>query len=133
MPGILLHLKSREKEIQLFYFDKKPDSKYLRVHFKIATILVATALFFLTLGNSGDLFSILDHIALYIAIPQQLNHIFLTVFDVYFDFICNLSLFISQFLFLLNYSYILIVVVCKVLERPTKIEKHKYYIRPILN
>ena len=35
-----LHLKSREKEIRLFYFDKKAylDSKYLRIHFKIATI-----------------------------------------------------------------------------------------------
>ena len=35
-----LHLKSREKEIRLFYFDKKAylDSKYLRIHFKIYTI-----------------------------------------------------------------------------------------------
>ena len=35
-----LHLKSREKEIRLFYFDKKAylDSKYLRIHFKVATI-----------------------------------------------------------------------------------------------
>ena len=34
------HLKSREKEIRLFYFDKKAylDSKYLRIHFKVATI-----------------------------------------------------------------------------------------------
>ena len=46
-----LHLKSREKEIQLFYFDKKAylDMKYLRIHFKVATILVATALFFFNL------------------------------------------------------------------------------------
>ena len=45
-----LLLKSRETEIRLFYFDKKAylDIKYLRFHFKIATILVAIALFFLT-------------------------------------------------------------------------------------
>ena len=55
-----LHLKSREKEIRLFYFDKKAylDSKYLRIHFKIATILVGIALFFFSLANSGSLFFI---------------------------------------------------------------------------
>ena len=49
-----LHLKSREKEIRLFYFDKKAylDSKYLRIHFKIATVLVINALFFYNLANS---------------------------------------------------------------------------------
>ena len=46
-----LHLKSREKEFRLFYFDRKDylNSKYLRIHFKIATILVGIALFFFTL------------------------------------------------------------------------------------
>ena len=73
-----LHLKSREKEIRLFYFDKKAylDSKYLRIHFKIATILVGIAFFFLVLTKSVDLFIILDHMPYYIDIPPQLNDLF---------------------------------------------------------
>ena len=48
-----LHLKSREKEIRLFYYDNKAylDMKYLRIHFKVAIILVGTALFFTTILN----------------------------------------------------------------------------------
>ena len=55
-----LHLKSREKEIRLFYFDKEAylDSKYLRIHFKVATILVGIAFFFFNLSTSANLFSI---------------------------------------------------------------------------
>ena len=70
------HLKSREKEIRLFYFDETAylDSKYLRIHFKIATILVVNALFFSTLANS---FATLSEIILisyyYIAITQLLK------------------------------------------------------------
>ena len=37
-----LHLKSREKEIRLFYFDQKSylDIKYLRIHFKTRLICI---------------------------------------------------------------------------------------------
>ena len=51
------HLKSREKEITLFYYDDRAshEIRYLRMHFKIATILVVIALFFYTLANSDDL------------------------------------------------------------------------------
>ena len=59
-----LHLKSREKEIQLFYFDKNAylNSKYLRNHFKIATILVVNALFFSTLSSSIGALSVIFEI-----------------------------------------------------------------------
>ena len=61
------HLKSREKEIRLFYFNKKAylDSKYLRIHFKIATILVVNALFFSTLSNAASLFTLLSGANIY--------------------------------------------------------------------
>ena len=70
-----LHLKSREKEIKLFYFDKKAylDSKYLRIHFKIATILVVSAIFFFALSSVANLLIIFTDIPDYIPIPQQLN------------------------------------------------------------
>ena len=65
-----LHLK--EKEIGLFYFDKKDylDSEYLRIHFKIATILVGSALFFATLASSANLFVIFYDISYHIHIPN---------------------------------------------------------------
>ena len=49
-----LHLKSRENEIRLFYFDKQAylESKFWRKHFMIATIFVVVALFFFTFGFS---------------------------------------------------------------------------------
>ena len=55
-----LYLKSRETEIRLFYYDKRAylDIKYTRIHFKIATIFVGTALFFYTVGLSNMLFDI---------------------------------------------------------------------------
>ena len=86
-----LHLKSREKEIRLFYFDKKAylDSKYLRIHLKIATILVGISLFFFSLANSGSLFFIFCDIQYYIPIPQQLNNLFSNVYNIYAGFIGN--------------------------------------------
>ena len=107
-----LHLKSREKEIQLFYFDKKAylDSKYLRIHFKIATILVGIALFFFTLANSSGLFNILYDIPDYIPIPQQLHDIIITVYNIYIFFIANLSfLFLKYYLYLIICIYLLLL------------------------
>ena len=129
-----LHLKSREKEIQLFYFDKKAylDSKYLRIHFKIATILVATALFFFTLANTAGLFVILYDITYYIAIPQQWHDIIITVYNIYIYFIANPSSFISQALFIFNYLYIFIVVVYKSYIDGQKLKNINDYIKPIM-
>ena len=128
------HLKSREKEIQLFYFDKKAylDSKYLRIHFKIATILVVNALFFFTFGNTACLFDILYDIPDHVAIPQQLHDIIITVYDIYIYFITYPSLIISQVLFILNYLYIFIVVVYKSYRDGQKLKNINDYIKPIM-
>ena len=129
-----LHLKSREKEIRLFYFDRKAylDSKYLRIHFKIATILVGIALFFFTLTKSFGLFHIIRIISYSIPIPQQLNHIFLVISDIYFDFIYTYSFLISQVLFIFNYLYIFIVVVYKSYRDGQKLKNINDYIKPIM-
>ena len=129
-----LHLKSREKEIRLFYFDKKAhlESKYLRIHFKIATILVATALFFFTLANTAGLFVILYNITYYIAIPQQWHDIIITVYNIYIYFIANPSSFISQALFIFNYLYIFIIVVYKSYRDGQKLKYINNYIKPIM-
>ena len=129
-----LHLKSREKEIRLFYFDKKAylDSKYLRIHFKIATILVGIALFFFALCNSDGFVNILYHIAYYMPIPQHWIHIILTVYDIYLIFIVLFAFLISQVLFIFNYLYIFIVVVYKSYRDGQKLKNINNYIRPIV-
>ena len=132
-----LHLKSREKEIRLFYFDKKAylDSKFLRIHFKIATILVGIALFFYTLGNVDIIFDILDIIPFYsFSIPghQQLYAAFLAISNGFISYITNFSFLISKVLFNLNYFYIFIVVAYKSYRDRKKLENINDYIRPIV-
>ena len=129
-----LHLKSREKEIRLFYFDKKAylDMKYLRIHFKVATILVGIALFFFTLSSSANLLVIFYHIPYYIPISQKLNDIIIIVYEIYTEFIVTFSYIISQVLFILNYLYIFIIVVYKSYRDGQKLKNINNYIRPIM-
>ena len=129
-----LHLKGKEKEIRLFYFDKSAylDSKYLRIHFKIATILVGNALFFATLSNSivtlSVIFLIPDH---YMVIPLQLYENLSNIYY-YFGIIANFSYSISQVLFIFNYLYIFIVVVYKSYSDGQKLKNINDYIKPIM-
>ena len=129
-----LHLKSREKEIRLFYFDKKSylDNKYLRIHSKIATILVVNALFFSTLSSSIAALSLIFEISYYyMVIPQQLDENLLIIhYD--FGFITNFSTVISEVLFIFNYLYIFIVVVYKSYRDGQKLKNINDYIKPIM-
>ena len=128
-----LHLKSREKEIRLFYFDKKAylDSKYLRIHFKIATILVVNALFFSTLSTLNSSLSDIFEIPYYMIIPQHLNENLLIIYY-YLRVFANLSFIISQALFIFNYLYIFIVVVYKSYRDGQKLKNINDYIKPIM-
>ena len=123
-----LHLKSREKEIKLFYFDKKAylDSKYLRIHFKVATILVGTALFFYTLTTSVIIFDILELIPLY-----SFSTPFLIIYSIISCITC-FSFLISEILFILNYLYIFIAVAYKSYRDRKKLENINDYIKPIV-
>ena len=125
------HLKSREKEIVLFYFDKKAylDSKYLRIHFKIATILVVNALFFSTLSTFNSTLSDIFEIPYYMIIPQHLNENLLNIYY-FLRVIANLSFIISQVLFIFNYLYIFIVVVYKSYRDGQKLKNINDYIKP---
>ena len=129
-----LQLKSKEKEIRLFYFDKKAylDSKYLRIHFKIATILVGIALFFYTLGNANIIFNIFNVISFSTPVYQQLYNIFLTISIYFISYITGFSFLISEVLFMLNYLYIFIVVVYKSYRDKKKLENINDYIKPIV-
>ena len=132
-----LHLKSREKEIRLFYFDKKAylDSKFLRIHFKVATILVGIALFFYTLGTSANIVSIFYSALRTSSTPagyQQLYTIFTLLFGSLSYNITIFSFLIFEVLFDLNYLYIVIVVVYKSYRDRKRLENINDYIRPIV-
>ena len=132
-----LQLKSKEKEIRLFYFDKKAylDSKYLRIHFKIATILVGIALFFYTLWNVDVLFEILyiiPYFPLSIPVNQQLYDIFLIISHSFITNITTFSYLISEVFFILNYLYIFIIVAYKSYRDRKKLENINDYIKPIM-
>ena len=68
----------------------------------------------------------------YIPIPQQLNHIISTAFDIYTGFIGDLSFCISEVLFIFNYLYIFFVVVYKSYRDGQKLKYINNYIRPIM-
>ena len=129
-----LRLKSREKEIKLFYFDEKAylDSKYLRIQFKVATILVVNALFFYTLANFTVELSVILQIPKYnIVIPQQLDKKLSIIYS-YIVSIIYLSYFISEVLLVFNYLYIFIVVVYKSYRDGQKLKYINDYIKPIM-
>ena len=128
-----LHLKSREKEIRLFYYDKKAylDSKYLRVHFQVATTLVAIALFFNTLGYV-DIFTPIASCFDYFPIPLHIKygiHLFTLAMDIY---VFQPSLILSKVLFTVNYLYIFVAVVYKSIRDKQKMENINSYIKPIM-
>ena len=132
-----LHLKSRENEIRLFYFDKKAylDSKYLRIHFKISTILVGIALFFFTLATSLTVFAMFDSVLSTLSTPagyQQLFNIFTLLFKSLSITIAIFSVLIFEVLLNLNYLYIFIVVVYKSYRDRKRLENINDYIRPIV-
>ena len=132
-----LQLKSREKEIRLFYFDKEAylDSKFLRIHFKIATILVGIALFFYSLGIAVIIFSMFDTTLRTLSIPggyQQLCNTFILLFGSLSYNIIIFSFLIFEVLLNLNYLYVFIVVVYKSYRDRKKLENINDYIRPIV-
>ena len=132
-----LHLRSREKEIRLFYFDKRAylDSKFIRIHFKIATILVGIALFFFTLATSINVFSIFDSVLRTLSIPagyQQLYNIFILIFGSLSVKIATFSFLIFEVLLNLIYLYVFIVVVYKSYRDRKRLENINDYIKPIM-
>ena len=116
-----LHLKSRETEIQYFYFDKKAflESRHLRLHFKVAVILVVLALFFYSFG-------IWQFVLIY-GIHQD---------NIYYNklsrFVFIPSKFLSKILINLNYLYIFIVIVLKSFRNRHRLENINADIKPII-
>ena len=116
-------LKSREQEIRLFYFDKKAylDSRNLRIHFKIASILVGISIILYTVGV-GFLYPVgvlrCEHEKIYLVI---LNYVLVPVKTMY-------KIFIN-----LNYTYMFLVILHKYLKNRKKLENINEIIRPLID
>ena len=133
-----LHLKSRETEIRLFYFDNGAylESKYLRFHFKIATILVGIALFFFTVAISIDL--IFRILTLNLCSLTPFFHQFcilkqVLLFSTYVIVFTSYPLaFICSTIFTFNYLYIFFIVVYKSYRDRQKLANINDYIKPLV-
>ena len=127
-----LHLKSREKEIRLFYFDDNAylESKFLRIHFKMATILVVFALFFFTLGFS--LWSFLEPVNVMADFLRITNPLLTVVSTAFVAYICLPSIIIYKLLITANYLYIFIVIIYKACRDRQKLAHINNNIKPLI-
>ena len=127
------HLKSREKEIRLFYFDKEAYiySRWIRIHFHVSNILVTNALFLFTLGCAITYIYYLVYLSISLFDPQgsNLEHVFHSLEgDVLFPI-----LIVYKVLLNLNYLYIIIVVFYKYISGSIKLYNINKHIKPIVN
>ena len=127
------YLKSREKEVLLFYFDRGAYiyHRWIRIHFLISTLLVTNALFLFTLSFSitsliyvtygvVELFNSQDYPAL-VNVPASLNG------DVIMP-----TIILFKVLFNINYLYIIIVLIFKSLRDRSRLYSINRHIRPIM-
>ena len=128
-----LHLKSREKEIRLFYFDKKAylDSKYIRIHFQVATTIVAISLFFFTFGNSfwellEPSFDIIE------GLHQDIEANHGVVSQSLISYVCFPSIIIYKILININYLYILLIFAYKSFRKRQDFANINNKIRPLI-
>ena len=125
------HLKSKETEIRLFYFDQKAyfDIKFLRIHFKIATILVVIALFFFTVGFSLQFYVWISSPIIKMIWPDVNHRVFYwmsMISNIHSPFIV-----LYKLLFLFNYLYMVLIIVCKSLRDRKKLANINDAIKPI--
>ena len=118
-----LLLKSREQEIRLFYFDKRAylDSRLLRIHFKISSILVVLSIFFYTVGIG------FIHPALLLRPEHQQIHSLIA------NYVFMPSKILSKMLINLNYIYIFLVIASKYFKNRKHLENINDNIRPLIN
>ena len=127
-----LHLKSRENEIRLFYFDRKAylDSRYQRIHFMVATIFVVVALFFFTLTYAcQNVYILLGNILLFVQADFNTS---LDLFFLPFMYTVTISLILSNVVFTLNYMYIVLLVVLKSIRDRHRLANINEAIKPIM-
>ena len=128
-----LHLKSREKEIKLFYYDHKAylDSKFLRIHFLYSTILVVLSLFFFTLGFAFTSFISPLRIFAITLFPNNVDLIY--IYTDYLDICCTFPpIIVYKILITLNYLYLFLIIVHRSIRDSNKLANINNHIKPIV-
>ena len=127
-----LHLKSRELEAKLFMDrDKYIENKYLRIHFKVATILVAIALFFYTVVNILSIsFSGINFLLFFFSFDDlKISHL---VNELVYFLPIDLCQIIFRILLGLNYVYVLVVILYKYCKKKQNLKRVNDRIRPLV-
>ena len=126
-----LHLKSREKEIKLFYFDNTAylESKYIRIHFMIATILVTVSLFFFAVAFGISRITTNTYILISNIILDNSMDVPILL---YLPLISLSSIIIYKILFIFNYLYVFVVVVYKSIRNRQKLVNINTNIKPLV-
>ena len=127
------HLKSREKEIRLFYFDKEAHirSRWIRKHFFVGNILVTNALFIFTFGYSiFAILSVVYRIARMFDRQSSSTVGYVTHSldsDIFFPLLV-----VYKVLLNLNYLYIITVLAYKSIRGRIKLYNVNKHIKPIV-
>ena len=129
------HLKSREKEIRLFYFDKEAYlySRWIRIHFLVSNVLVTSALLLLTLGDSINSIRHLVDWIVWLFDSQEFSTLEYTqvYFSLYGDVIIPIFL-VYKSLYNFNYLYIIIVIIYNYIISRVKLYNINKHIKPIV-
>ena len=128
------HLKSREKEIRLFYFDKEAyfNIRWIRIHFLVSNILVTSALFLIVLAYSINMIN--HHVELVVCFLEsqgiilEYTYTYNSVYIYTFVPICLAF----KVLLNLNYLYIIIAIIYKSIRGRFKLYNINKHIKPIL-
>ena len=127
------HLKSREKEIRLFYFDKEAylNSRWIRIHFFVGNVLVTSALFLFTLGYS--MYAILTVAYRIVCLfDYQGSSILEYVLSTLDGGVVFPILIIYKVLYNFNYLYIIIVIIYRSIRGRIKLYNINKHIKPIV-
>ena len=127
-----LHLKSRELEAKLFMDrEKYIENKYLRIHFKVATILVVIIMFIYNgVSITSIAFTCFNNLLLILSI-ETVKTWFISsqlLVDVPLDFFQ----FIFRVLLSLNYLYVFFVILYKYWKKKHNFDKVNDKIRPLV-
>ena len=127
------HLKSREKEIRLFYYDKDAYlyHRWIRIHFLVGNILVTNALFLFTLGTSILLIADIMHKIVMMFDRQDYSLVLAASTSLEGELILPIFI-VYKTIMNLNYLYIIIVIVYKSIRGRIKLYNINKHIKPIV-
>ena len=126
------HLKARELEAK-FFKDKNEylENKFIRIHFKVATILVAIALlvynisFIIAVGCT-----VINYVLMTFSLEELKTWYLIQLFvDVFIAGVCQIAF---RFLLSLNYIYVMCIILYKYCKQKHNLKRVNDKIRPLV-